>query len=235
MVLLIALGTFLATLTGGYLALKFSDKLHLILGFSAGAVLGVSIFDLLPESTKLSGSIDTTTLVLAIGFVLFMLVDRFFLLHSHDHDNCANENHRGKFGAGALSVHSLLDGVGIGLAFKVSPAVGIVVAIAVLAHDFSDGLNTVNVVLKNEGSRHQAFGWLFVDALAPVVGVLLTFLFTVSDANLGKILALFAGFFLYIGASDILPESHHRHPTYWTTILTVLGLLTLYMVIHFAF
>ena len=101
-------------------------------------------------------------------------------------------------------------------------------------HDFSDGINTVNIILKNKGDRGHAFRWLLVDAFAPVVGVVSTFFFTLPESALGVILAVFSGFFLYIGASDLLPESHHNHPTIWTTVMTVLGLAVLFIAIRIA-
>jgi len=235
MIILITIGAFLATMCGGLFALKLKDRLHLILGFSAGAVIGVGFFDLLPEALELAGNAYEASTILAItalGFVLYLILDRLFFMHSHDADD--GHIHRGRLGAGSLSLHSFLDGIGIGLAFQVSPVVGLVVAAAVLTHDFSDGINTVNFILKNEGSRMQAFKWLAIDALAPVAGVLSTLFFRVPAQSLGLLLALFGGFFLYIGASDLIPESHHAHPKWITTVMTVLGVATLYVVIHFA-
>lgn len=237
MILLIAIATFLSTLLGGLFAIRFRDKLHLILGFSAGAVIGVAFFDLIPESIELavkSYDLKLITLLMAVGFTLFMMVDRFFSIHAHSEDECKKSSHRGNLAAAALCLHSFLDGVAIGLAFKVSPAVGWIVAVAVLAHDFSDGINTVNMILKNQGERKKAFSWLIIDALAPALGVLTTLFFSVSQPSLGLILAIFTGLFIYIGASDLIPESHHRHPTIWTTLMTVLGIIVLYLVIHFA-
>ena len=122
----------------------------------------------------------------------------------------------------------------IGLAFRVSPQVGGVVAAAVLAHDFSDGINTVSVVLKAHSVRDKALRWLVVDALAPLVGVASTFLFTLPKAQLGIALALFCGFFLYVGAADLLPESHHRHPKALTGLMNVLGAAAIYAAIRLA-
>jgi len=109
--------------------------------------------------------------------------------------------------------------------------VGIIVAIAVLTHDFSDGINTMNVVLKNRGERAHAFRWLLVDAAAPVVGIASTFLFTLPGEGFGTALALFAGLFLYIGASDLIPESYHAHPKFLTTAMTLAGAAVLYLAI----
>ncbi len=230
MLIIISIAAFVCTLLGGIFALKFKDKLHLILGFSAGAVIGVAFFDLLPEAIELSANSHVTTIV-AIGFVVYMILDRFVLLHSHNDDH---ENHRGAIGASSLSIHSFFDGIGIGLAFQVSTSVGLIATIAVLTHDFSDGINTVNMILKSGGQKKTAFKWLAVDALAPVVGVISTLFFHVSESTLGILLALFTGFFLYIGASDLLPESHHNHPTIWTTVLTIMGMTVIYLAISFA-
>ena len=237
MALLLGFAAFVATLLGGGFALRYRDKLHLILGFSSGAVLGVALFDLLPESLDLTGtrySTKTVTLVVAVGFFAFMLLSRVFLLHPESDDDEHSHAALGSLGASSLSLHSFLDGVGIGLAFKVSTAVGAIVAAAVLAHDFSDGINTVTMILKNRGKGLRAFQWLIVDALAPVLGVVVTFFFSLSDVHLGIVLALFCGFFLYLGASDLLPESHHRHPKVLTGVMNIAGAAAIWLTVHFA-
>lgn len=235
MLALIAVATFSFTFLGGLFALKFKDRLHLILGFSAGAVIGVAFFDLLPEAIELAGvhfGTATITGVVALGFMIYLILDRVVILHAHTDESGHGE--RGVLGAGSLSIHSFLDGVAIGLAFQVSAAVGAIVAIAVLVHDFSDGINTVNLILKNGGSREIAFRWLATDAIAPVLGIISTLFFSVPSSTLGIILAAFCGFFIYIGASDLLPESHHRHPTIWTTAMTAFGIAVLYIAVSLA-
>lgn len=237
MVILIGFFAFLATLLGGIFALHFRDKLHLILGFSAGAVIGVAFFDLLPEAIELASSQYDVKQILALvaaGFFIYLVLDRVVFFH-HCHDEpCANKNHRGHLGAGSLSVHSFLDGLVVGLAFQVSSIVGIIVTCAVLAHDFSDGVNTVSLVLKNNGSRKLAFKWLLADAISPFLGVVSTLFFSLPQYALGLILALFGGFFLYIGASDLLPESHHSHPQCLTSLMTLLGAVVLFGVVKLA-
>jgi ZIP family zinc transporter len=227
LLVIIAGAAFLSTLAGGLLALKLHDKLHLILGFSAGAVIGVAFFDLLPEAIEFGEKFHSPAFILActaLGFLSYLVLDRILLFHR---DAAA----RGPFAAGVLCVHSLLDGVAIGLAFQTSHEVGIVVAIAVLTHDFSDGINTMNIVLKNHGRRAQGFRWLLIDALAPVLGVAATYSFTLPGDGFGTALALFAGFFLYIGASDLIPESYHAHPKFLTTAMTLAGAAVLYLAI----
>ncbi|MEK7114308.1 MAG: ZIP family metal transporter [Patescibacteria group bacterium] len=233
-ILLVAFAASVATFIGGSFALRFRDKLHLILGFSAGAVAGVALFDLLPESIGL-GMIyhtpATIALFIAVGFFGYLILDRLILLHTHEEDSEVNAP-RGFFGALTLSAHSFLDGIAIGVGFQASAAVGIVVTAAVLTHDFSDGINTVNLILKNGGSWKQAFRWLLVDAAAPVLGAASTLLFSISESAIGLVLAVFVGSFLYLSASDLIPESHHRHPRALTTVMTLLGALVLYMVVR---
>lgn len=226
---------------GGLVALRLKDQMHLILGFSAGAVIAVAFFDLLPEAIDLAQTTYATSSILALaalGFAAYLVLDRSIFFHGHgseeDHSHDHTGGSRDSAGAGALSIHSFLDGIGIGLAFQVAPAVGIIVAAAVLTHDFSDGINTVSIVLRHGGERKRALKWLFVDAIAPVLGVIATLFFAVPPAQLGMLLALFAGFFLYIGATDLIPESYHGHPVAWTTVATIAGMGTLYTIIQLA-
>ncbi|HVB20226.1 MAG TPA: ZIP family metal transporter [Candidatus Paceibacterota bacterium] len=233
-VFLVSLAASAATFVGGSFALKFRDKLHLILGFSAGAVAGVALFDLLPEAINLGAkyhSASAVALFIAAGFFGYFILDRLILLHTHEEDGETNAP-RGAFGALTLSVHSFLDGVAIGVSFQASVMVGIVVTAAVLTHDFSDGINTVNLVLKNGGSRKRAFRWLLTDAAAPAAGAASTLFFSIPESAIGLVLAVFAGSFLYLSASDLIPESHHRHPRALTTVMTLLGALVLYTIVH---
>lgn len=250
LIIAIACAAFFATFAGGLFALRLKDKLHLVLGFSAGAVIAVAFFDLLPEALEIGSKFHSPAVLLAwtaLGFLIYLVLDRIQFFHAqrhhHRHDHSHGHHHeevtlavthRGTLGAGSFSVHSFLDGVAIGLAFQASHAVGIIVTIAVLTHDFSDGINTMNVVLKNHGSKRQAMRWLWVDALAPGLGVASTQFYTLPENHLGIVLALFAGFFLYIGASDLIPESHHAHPKFLTTVMTLAGAAVLYLAVLFA-
>ena len=280
-IILIAVATFIATFVGGLVALKFKDKLHLILGFSAGAVIAVALFDLLPESIALGQGyfqVSTITSLVGLGFLIYLILDRSVFLHTHEglhessHENLdrigqsdfqlnvpgevhnivlenecenglkhldvnANDDSSSKskgsiLGVSTLSFHSFLDGIAIGLAFQIGTAVGAIVAVAVLIHDFSDGVNTVSMVLRNDGSKKKAFRWLLADAIAPVLGVCATFFFTLPQSALAIILAMFSGFFLYISASDLIPESHHAHPKFLTTFMTILGATILFVAIQ---
>ena len=105
--MLIGLATFASTLLGGVFALKYKDKLHLIVGFSAGAVIGVAFFDLLPEAANLrsvSNDISTVSMMMGIGFLIYLILDRVVVLHFHSDGEDQNPLHRGTLGAASLVI-----------------------------------------------------------------------------------------------------------------------------------
>lgn len=109
-----------------------------------------------------------------------------------------------------------------------STATGLLVFVAVVSHDFADGLNTVSFVLRQGGTIERARRWLVIDAVAPLIGAIVgTFVLDVSERQLGTLLALYAGFFLYMGASDLLPEAH-EHPSWRRVALTVTGFAVIF-------
>ena len=227
LILGVALGAFAATMTGGLFALSLKKALPLVMAFSAGAVIGVAFFDLAPEAlAAANGAYDVRTLLLlsAAGFFGYALLDQTIAHHSCGHAHPT----RGILGAASFSAHSVIDGLAMGISFQVNHAIGIVVAAAVLTHDFADGLNTVNVVTHNGGSRAFALRWLVVDAAAPIVGAGLSLLIAPSAHMLALLLAVFCGIFLNIGASELLPESHRARPRISTALMTIAGAAFLY-------
>jgi zinc transporter, ZIP family len=216
MAVLLACATLISTGLGGLAAVRFRDRLHLLLGFSAGAVLGVVFFDVLPEVFTLETRSPSVMLGAAAGFLAFFALERLTALHAaheHEHVDTAHQAELGLLGAAGLCVHSFLDGVAIGISFQANPKIGLLIALAITAHDFSDGLNTVTVVLAHGRPVRRSVAWLLVDMAAPVLGAVSTFIFAFPTDALPWILAFFCGVFLYIGASDLLPEARtHQSP-----------------------
>ena len=227
--------TFVSTGLGGLAAIRFRDRLHLLLGFSSGAVLGVVFFDVFPELISVSResniAVVNLMVALACGFGAFFLLERITKMHgASEHEHHAGHKHLpelGVAGAAGLSFHSFLDGVAIGVGFQANEAIGIVIALAVLAHDFSDGLNTVTVLLAHGNPTRRAIRWLLVDASTPLLGVLSVLVFHIPAVALPFILAFFAGFFLYIGSSDLLPEAR-EHDSPWVGVAALSGMLLLF-------
>lgn len=237
---LLAAATFFSTLFGGLAALKNRDKMHRLLGYTAGVLLGVVAFDLLPEIfhnlTDLKMEPIYPMVALVCGFLLFHIIEKSILIHHSQEQEYEVHHHPdvGMASALALSGHSFLDGVGIGLGFQAGAAVGVAVAIAVIAHDFTDGLNTVNLMLVHRNRSRRTLALLLIDAIAPVLGAASTLLLHIPDSVLVVYLGFFAGFLLYIGASEILPEAHSKHSSYSTIAFTLVGVVFMFLVTRFA-
>jgi zinc transporter ZupT len=237
--ILLSFVTFISTLLGGWFGIKNRKHLHLIISFTAGVILGVVFFDIVPEMFEMvrENGLSATSGMMAIvvGFLAIHTLEKSAIIrHEHHEEGYAEHHHHhpsvGVIGALGLAFHSFLDGVGIGLGFHISPQVGAMIALAVIAHDFSDGLNTVGLMLINRNTERRTFGLLIIDALAPVLGALTTFLFTIPNSLVVIYLGFFAGFLLYLGASDLLPEAHRAKSSYGLIALTAAGALLMFLV-----
>jgi ZIP family zinc transporter len=228
----LAAATALATFAGGTLAIKSKDRLHLVLGLSAGLLLGLVAFDLLPEvfemGTKEILHAPATSVALIAGFLLLHFYEQLFGSHEpaesdygHEHKHSANV--AGGLGALAMGGHVFLDGLALGVAFKVSSDLGFAVFIALLVHAFSDGLNTVSFLIKSGKWNRKGIWLLGVDALARVSGAALGTTLVLSDEWIAIYLAGFAGIVIYLATSHILPEAHSRHSSRWTIAFTLVG------------
>lgn len=230
----VALLPFFSTLAGGAAALRFHHRLHPFMAFASGVLVATAIADLLPEAQKLVGEERGLEVGIAamVGYLAFTLIESFIHQQSFEHgmdvstpeghDHAAPHAHeRGGSAHGimavlpptSLIVHSTLDGLAIGLSFQAGAGLGLIVLLAVLAHDFADGMNVVTLALDAARGRRLAIGFLVVDALAPVVGAGLSLVIAIPDVALGWLLAGFSGVFIAIGASHLLPESQHESPS----------------------
>jgi len=223
--------TFISTLLGGILAIKFKKALPYFFAFASGTLIAVTFFDILPESLKISESVNLPTryimIVVVASFLFYSILEKYFLIHHHKEDE-GHGHIMGPIGAGSLVVHSFLDGAAIGAAYLVNPSIGLVVALAVIFHDFTDGINTVTLMLKNKQHVKNAKAFLLMDAVAPILGIAVTSIIGLSESILSLILAAFAGEFIYIGAVNLLPETY-KHPNWKTVFSTVFGVLLIFV------
>jgi zinc transporter ZupT len=223
----LAFATFISTSVGGAVTLRFRKYLPYFFAFAAGSLVAVSFLDLLPESLEIAKNINFPIryimFAVVFSFFFYNLLERFFL--THQLENKDSHGHiMGPIGAGSLIIHSFLDGVAIGFAFKVNASIGLIVALAVIFHDFTDGINTVTLMLKNKNKIGRTVFFLVMDAVAPVFGVLATTSIAMSEKTLAIILAIFVGEFLYIGASTLLPETR-EHASKGIIITTAAAIL----------
>lgn len=237
--ILLAAITVLATFLGGLLALKGRDRLHLVLGLSAGLLLGLVAFDLLPEifemNTNSFAGVQIVSLALVIGFLSVHFLEKTFGSHEAMESEFSGHKHPINFagGLGALGMagHVFLDGVALGISFQVSTALGITVFIALLAHAFSDGLNTVSLLIKSGKWTRSGFALLGVDAVMRIGGALVGSALVISEASVGIYLAAFSGIIIYLATSHILPEAHSKHPSKLTMLSTVIGVIAMWLIV----
>ncbi|WP_093709414.1 ZIP family metal transporter [Streptomyces sp. 2131.1] len=239
MAVFVALGAFLMTLAGGWVAQRVSDRRHLVLGLAGGLMLGVVGLDLLPEAVEAAGGlvfgVPAALLLFVGGFLVAHLVERLLAVRQAAH-GAADERvpQVGLTAAAAMVGHSLMDGVALGAAFQVGGGMGAAVALAVITHDFADGFNTYTITSLYGNARRKALTMLFADAAAPVVGAATTLLFTLPEELLGCYLGFFGGALLYLAAAEILPEAHHDHPARSTLLCTVAGVCFIWLVVGLA-
>lgn len=233
--LAVSLGAFASALIGGWLAMRAVRYVGVIIAVGAGIRIGAAFFDLIPESVEHLGSMDAAMVAIALGFLTFYAVDKVTSLHvGHetaselDHDAASHE-HIGVVGATGMGIHSFLDGVALAAALAVGGGIGVIIATVVIVHRFSDGIGVVSFLLASRTPAGTAWRWVLLVAAAPVAGVLLGSILTIPDVALGAVLGFFAGFFLYVGAAELLPEAHRRDSSRVVVAATLGGALAIYL------
>lgn len=238
--ILLAALTAIATAAGGLLALRAKDRLHLVLGLAAGLLLGLVAFDLLPEVFSMSNTeflgAPAVSIALVAGFLLLHIYERAFGSHEpaeseygHDHEHSINV--AGGLGALAMGGHVFLDGLALGVAFTIDDKLGIAVFVALLVHAFSDGLNTVSLMIKSGKWTRKGVWLLVVDSVARISGAVIGSSLALNENFTALYLAAFSGILIYLATSHILPEAHARHASRWTLVSTLAGVAIMWLLV----
>jgi len=238
---LVSAAAFISAFLGGFVALRAVGQVGMIIAVGAGIRIGAAFFDLIPEASNLlGGSLDQVMLATAFGFLAFYVIEKMTAVHvGHeaaaelDHGEAAHR-HVGLIGATGMSIHSFLDGVALATGLAVGGGLGLVIAAVVVIHRFSDGISVVSMLAASRAPRRETNRWVAIVAIAPVLGVALGLLVTVPDQVLGVMLAVFAGFFLYVGAAELLPEAHRSDRSRWVVLATLGGVIAIYAFSVFA-
>ena len=236
--------TFFSTMAGGLAALRWPTRIEWLMTLAGGVVLGAALFDLLPEAVEHSEEIGLDPRwpigAVLVGFLFFNAVERW--THNHDHtahehgpgEDCeAEPDFSGVVGAAGFVVHSFFDGVAIGVGFQVDDSVGLLVALAVIGHDFADGLNTVSIL---RAARHpdsrQKVGLLAVST-APIIGALVAYAIPIPEDVLPIALGFFSGLFIYAASTHLLPAAR-KLPAAGAIAMTTGGAAVMFAIAKFA-
>ena len=229
--------TCLMTFGGGYIALRLHAHRGLVLSFCAGALVAGALMDVVPHALDLlaasQSSLTPHHLLLAcsLGFLCFYLFEHG-AHHRETHDHPSHYNHTcqvGAWGAAGIGVHSFFDGVAIGGAFQANAEMGWVVSAAVMLHKVADGASTVGILLGTKHSLTTTTVVLGITALAPLAGTLAQTAVAIPKPFLALTLGWFAGVFLYLGASSLLPTAHESGHSRWLPLSTLAGAAFIYL------
>jgi zinc transporter ZupT len=228
--ILLAIITCFSTLLGGIFASRRRKNIGILGALAAGVLITTSLVDILPQTFRIAISanvvLEEVMALTVVGFLFLYIVSRLVSKHVFSKDGEYVEVKHplgGVFATSELSVHSFIDGLAIGFGLQVDIHVGIIIALAVICHDFTDGLSTVAVMLNSGNSPKNSLRMLFLDAVAPVLGAVATLFFQLPQYYMVFLLPFFAGGFLYLGASDLLPQAHEKNPPALTMVLCTVG------------
>lgn len=220
-----------ATVLGGVLPLRFERHSRLFLSFSAGTLVALALLELIPEGLDGAAHPHTRLLLVLVAFLVTMLADKLHVLHPHEHGMdaaCPDVEHvhspLARHGAVGLLIHSAIDGFALAAAQRESLPAALAVGLALSAHKLADGLTTVSLVLSHHHRRRQAIAMLVGNALLLVVGFGVGMALPLEGHHLATLLLLMAGFFLYLGASDLLPAVSHPRCRKRDVLATAVGM-----------
>ncbi len=218
----------LSTLAGVYLVKGFSEwtrrNSQYLISFAVGVIMATAFINLLPKAVSLS---ETWYAAALAAFLALYLIEFGLNIHFCRNEACEDEGHQrpvGRVSALGIGLHSLLDGFTIGVGFQAGFGIGVVTSFAVIFHELPEGAFTYTLLIHDqvEEGRATFFSWLV--ALATPFGAIATYFLVrdVSEATLGNLLAIAGGTFIYVGAADLVPETH-RHSRIGNAVLVVIG------------
>jgi zinc and cadmium transporter len=191
---------------------RFVRYSHYVNSFAAGLILGVAFFHLFPESLELS---ESALLYIFLGFLVFYLLESLMVLHSgseiHFRGKRNPQHTKGMVMFSGLFFHSLIDGVIIGVGFEIDPKVGLLTSLGIIMHEVPEGVTSFSLLIASI-ARRTALKMSVAVAVATPLGALISLAFIggLSASTVGLLLAMAGGSFLYIGASDLIPETHEE-------------------------
>ena len=202
----------LSTIAGVYLVRYFENwtkksSVYLI-SFAVGVLLATAFLELLPEA--IVSSANWMFWVLGTLIVLYLL-EHSIIIHSCREGECEAHN-MGITSLLGIGFHSLVDGITIGIAFQVGYAVGLIASFAVIFHEVAEGIFTYTLLINDNISKSKSLFYSWLVALATPIGAVCAYFLTkgFSESSLGVLLAIAAGSFIYIGASDLVPATHKK-------------------------
>ena len=228
---------FMATLSAGIFVKKLKDHIGIVCAFSAGFFIALSLFGLLPDILELAPvaqiALDRLLLVAIVGFVFLFALNRGFSRMHMKKNSMTRMTFHARIGLLAtleFCSHAFLEGMAIGVSFQLRFGLGIFIAVAVISHDFCDGISTLALMLDSENSLKSSLSLLFVDAIAPILGAVTTLFFAFQNYILAYALSFMFGSFLFVGGGILMPDAYRMNRPTTTVAFFIIGfMLILFM------
>ncbi|MFH1369077.1 MAG: ZIP family metal transporter [Elusimicrobiota bacterium] len=202
-----------SSLLGTFLVIKKEEwstrNSVFLISFASGVMLAIAFFHLIPEAAGLyPGAI---ALVFA-GFLVLYLLQQVMMFHAC-HDEACHVHRMSVLSTIGLTLHSLLDGLAIGVGFEAGAKLGMIMTLAVVLHKIPDGITITGILLHARRERKSVISFSTLVAMATPAGAVISYFFLrgISHDVLGMMLAFMGGSFLYLAAADLLPETHKEH------------------------
>ncbi len=208
--ILYSLVAMMSALCGTFLVLKFSDWSRknsvLLIGFAAGVMISIAFIHLMPEALK--NTSNAIYCVLA-GFLTMFFLQHFLFFHPCHEEHC-DVHHLGTLSTLGLGMHSFFDGLIVCIGFEASFSIGILTTAAVIFHKICDGITITSILIHTNMDTKKIFKYSLLVALFTPIGAIagLIFLNYISHELVGSFLGFIAGTFIYLSASDLIPETH---------------------------
>ena len=242
------LGGLLSIVAAGVVALNARIKhVPMLVSYAVGALLGAVFLHILPEAFGLADSLESMAATILLGILLFFVLEKLVLwrhchveqCEAHDPPHAAHDH--GRSGLMIMigdTFHNFVDGILIAAAFHANVELGIVTALAIIAHEVPQEVGDFLILLNSGYSRAQAFAFNGLSSAAMVLGgTLAYFMLQTLQEWIAPLLGLAAASMLYVSVADLIPGLHKRpelQATFQQVVLIALGVATIWLVGEFA-
>lgn len=215
---------------------KVNKTLLLLVSFSAGSLMGGAFFHLLPETLEGCSNFLLPSIYILIGFCLFFIMERILRWHHCHKIDCDTHKHLGQLNLIGDSIHNAIDGLVIISTFTISPILGIPVTLSIIFHEIPQEIGDFGVLLYAGFKKTTALLYNFLTALTALAGVILGYFLLDKVGGINQFLLPFAaGGFIYIAASDLVPEIHQEKSIVRSVISFIIFFLALLFMLGLKF
>lgn len=222
--------------------------LPMLISYAIGAMLGAVFLEILPHAFNVAESIEVMASTVLLGILLFFILEKLVLWRHCHGDHCeahapqehGHHSHAHDHGRSGMMImigdtfHNFVDGILIAAAFMIDVRLGIVTALAIIAHEIPQEVGDFLILLHSGYTRKQAFLFNLLSSFATLLGGLAAyFALQVVESWVPTILGLAAASMIYVAVADLIPGLHKRtelRATIQQVLLIALGVGTIWLV-----